>query len=259
MHQQRIILALLLLQQQQILSMILIVILKLKEGASIQDMSIQALMRRIIPVIPLTVNYGARALKADAILNSETDLRIETNFTKIEFNTLHTLLSHVLARPKQGERVHKTKLNTQLKLLLVIMWLRKYHTLESLTVWFGIGVSTAWDYIHTYVPRIAEYMQPEVHFPSAARLSELQGTIQEYPNAVGSVDMTIHRIQRPRDREYRFYRGDKHGHFMNHLYMVDFMGLIIHAEPGFSGRYLDSQAYDSSLLRYRMRFHQGIS
>jgi hypothetical protein len=124
--------------------------------------------------------------------------------------------------------------------------------LEELRIWFGISKATVDKVINVMVPLLAEEMKVEVQFPSPERLELLKGTIDVDPDAVGSLDLTVQQIEMPLHGEYRFFRGDKGIHFFNTLAAVDFLGLFMHVEPGFAGRFPDRSALQESLLAKRL-------
>lgn len=59
-------------------------------------------------------------------------------------------------------------------------------------------------------------------------------TFPSFPNAVGMIDGTIHRIRRPsRPLQAEFYRGDKRCHFMSSQVIVYADGLIVLLVTGY--------------------------
>ena len=59
-------------------------------------------------------------------------------------------------------------------------------------------------------------------------------TFPSFPNAVGTIDGTIHRIRRPSGPlQAEFYRGDKRCHFMSSQVIVDADGLIVLLVTGY--------------------------
>ena len=66
------------------------------------------------------------------------------------------------------------------------------------------------------------------HMANLQKWQELLNTFYSFPNAVGMIDGTIHRINRPSNAEQaEFYRGDKRCHFMSTQLVVDADGLIV--------------------------------
>ena len=66
------------------------------------------------------------------------------------------------------------------------------------------------------------------HMANLQKWRELLNTFYSFPNAVGMIDGTIHRINRPSNAEQaEFYRGDKRCHFMSTQLVVDADGLIV--------------------------------
>lgn len=201
------------------------------------------------------------------ILDNEAYLYTFTNFTLSEFNELHEHTLPVLTTPLKGEQYKHTSLTTKDKLLLVLMWVRRYYTLSELCIWFGLSRCALDLYLNAFVVRLCEFLRPEISFPSPDRLNMLLGihiivkifciyvcnydcvgSIPEFPTTVGSMDMTIHRLNIPAAAEYRFFRGDKGCHFYNSLGMCDFSGMFLFFQAGFAGRLTDRQALQASEL-----------
>ncbi len=101
-------------------------------------------------------------------------------------------------------------------------------------------------------------MKSEIIWPSTPELLEaLKGSIPDFPDALGSMDLTIQQRRMPTWREERFYRDDKGCHFFNTLASVDYMGCFMHLEPGFTGRNGEQGCYDHSALKRRMATING--
>ena len=139
--------------------------------------------------------------------------------------------------------IGRTKLTLVNRLLLVMIWLRQYPTLFFLGEMFKISVTTVCDEIHHVIPILRFHLQHEIQWFSPEDVEEQRGRWPEIPNAVGALDCTIHRIERPTENQGQFYRGDKRCHFVNTLCICDTEGRIRHIEAGFSGHWNDTLVY----------------
>lgn len=177
------------------------------------------------------------------ILTDDWRLWVEIGFAKDEFDELFRICLSVLVKPLEGERTKTKKLTARETLLLVCMWLCRYHTYKELEIIFGIATSTICKYISRVVPKLVELMKGEIEFPSPERIQALLGTIPEFPSAIGSVNLTAHKIHQPVAQEYHMFCGDKRFHFFNNLAFVNCSGLFIHYEPGYGGRLSDTACF----------------
>jgi len=123
-------------------------------------------------------------------------------------------------------------------------------------------------YIQVLVPRLIDALHFEIDFPDEELCLLYQGTIPDFPNAIGSLDFSIHRIRQPEIGEWRFFRGDKHCHFINNLSISDITKVFLTVEPGYAGRMADSRAFELSQTFQQLEernvqvlvdggFHQG--
>lgn len=219
--------------------------------------STQGLVRSVIPLA--VVNDQPKVIRrricdAHKWLQNEQDLYVMTGFTVNEFtrlwNCVDTLIMQsCLRRPGQKLPLRRgSSLQPKERFLLVLAFLRRYPPIDVLAVLFKISRSSVQEWLQMLIPRLAEYLKPEVQFPAEERLKELEGSIPHFSEAIGHMDMTIHRMQMPTVEEWRLFRGDKYCHFFNTLTMVDFTGSFLWVEPGFAGRLLDRQSFELSDL-----------
>lgn len=187
-----------------------------------------------------------RINSGDMILDNEELLFFLTYCTKADFSALYERLEEELNKSIKGMKSRKKILSNKHKLLLILIWNRHYKTNTELGFMFGLSDSAVDKYINKLVPRIANIMKVELQLPSSQRLEALKETIPEYPNAIGSIDGTIHPLRLPSVGEHRYFRGDKSIHFYNTLTLCDVTGALITAEPGFAGRMLDSDMFHHS-------------
>ena len=138
---------------------------------------------------------------------------------------------------------NRTKLTLVNRLLVVIIWLRQYPTLFLLSEMFHVSVTTICDEIHHVLPILRFHLQHEIQWFAPEEIDRQRGFWPEIPNAVGALDCTIHRIERPTENQGRYYRGDKRCHFVNTLCICDTEGRIRHIEAGYSGHWNDTVVY----------------
>ena len=88
--------------------------------------------------------------------------------------------------------------NIYSKVLLTVIWLRRYPTICHLASKFSIPSSTAHRVIHRILPMIHVVIVPKyVKWHSAREWNALAGTIAQWPQVVGILDGTPFRISRP--------------------------------------------------------------
>ena len=126
-----------------------------------------------------------------------------------------------------------TTLDVYNRLLLVLIWLRHYPRYRILSQIFGISVVTVCADIHHIIPILRFFLQREIQWYTGAEMDELHGYYPEFPNVIGSVDCSIHRIEKPIIGQGNYYRGDKGCHFFNTFAVVDPFGRFRWIEPGF--------------------------
>lgn len=119
-------------------------------------------------------------------------------------------------------------LDVKNRVILVVIWLRNYPTYYSLASLFGISKSTVQEEIYHVVPILFLQFRNLITWHNLRQWSSFLGHWRNFPNAVGIVDATIHRIRRPSGRRQgEFYRGDKKTHFMSTQLIVDADGMIV--------------------------------
>lgn len=112
-------------------------------------------------------------------------------------------------------------LDVRNRVLLVTIWLRIYPTYHTLASMFQISKSTVHEEIYHIVPILFLHFRRFLTWHNLRQWSTFVGQWKNYPNAVGCIDATIHRIRRPTGRlQTEFYRGDKKKHFIS-TQMID--------------------------------------
>ena len=137
-------------------------------------------------------------------------------------------LLRLTSRGRVRRRIRSSKLSNINKVLLTLMWLRKYPCLDTMALLFDVSPSTVSHIIHSVVPILWRFFHNQVHWPTVDEWNALRGNWQSFPNAVGCLDGTPHKIYRPQVEPQReFYSGHRHYHLMNTQLIVDNLGNIV--------------------------------
>ena len=154
--------------------------------------------------------------------------------------TLFRLTADGAARVRQ----RRQKISLINQVLLVLIWLRKYPHVDSLALLFDIDPASVVRTVYRIVPVFWRYFQNQVVWPNLAEWNNLMGTWHEFPNAVGSIDVTPHEIYRPLTEPQRlFYSGHRHYDLMNTQLIVDAEGHIRFLQAGFLGSTHDALSF----------------
>ena len=114
------------------------------------------------------------------------------------------------------------------RVLLVLVWLKCYPTYRALAAFFSVSKTTVFEEVYHIVPILFLEYRHLVSWPNLVQWANFLNTWPRYPNVVGAIDGTIHRIQRPSGILQReFYRGDKKCHFMSSQIIIDPNGMIV--------------------------------
>ena len=137
----------------------------------------------------------------------------------------------MLPRIPVSNRRRRCILDVRNRVLPVMIWLRIYPTDHTLASIFQISKSTVHEEIYHVVPILFLRFRRFVTWHNLRQWSTFIGQWKHYPNAVGSVDATIHRVRRPTGRlQAEICRGDKKTHCMSTQIIVDVdgvMGLLV--------------------------------
>jgi len=136
-------------------------------------------------------------------------------------------------------------LNPRNRVLVVLIWLRQYLTINAISELFCIDKTTVSNEIHHIVPILRVHFQGAIVWPDVAELEALRGSWNRYPDAVLALDCTIHPVWKPLQDPGRYYRGDKKRYCLLSLLVCDPQGLIRHIECGYRGTN-DSRIYSLS-------------
>lgn len=137
-------------------------------------------------------------------------------------------------RTPRTNRRRRCILDVRNRILLVFVWLRQYLKLRVLAYIFQISKSTVQEEIYHIVPILFLNYRHYITWHNVQKWRQFLNTYPRFPNVVGMIDGTIHRINRPSGREQaRFYRGDKKCHFISSQVVVDPSGLIVMLVSGY--------------------------
>ena len=93
-----------------------------------------------------------------------------------------------------------------LQILLTMIWLRRYPTMEHLSMHFGIPISCTHRLIHKCLKMIHAYVVPKyIRWHNMNTWRNLAGAYPEWPRVVGILDCTPFRISRPKGRLKEFF------------------------------------------------------
>ena len=181
--------------------------------------------------------HGRRNKGRDVWAILERNPHIFWYYTGETPRTLEVLVSNIqydVASPRHIPRIPSSNrrrrclLDTRNRVLLVMTWLRQYLKFHVLAYLFDIRKSTVGEEIYHIVPILFVRYRHYVTWHGINRWRQFLGTFIHFPNAVGIIDATIHKIRRPSGpRQADFYRGDKRCHFMSSQVVIDADGLIV--------------------------------
>lgn len=144
--------------------------------------SVHSLAKKLLaPVIEWSSEKYTRPSTCNEILKDEHSLFVETHFTKQEFNSLFELVDKELELPLDSIKEQRKigDMNSKQKLLLVLMWIRRYKTEEELAIVFGTSASTICKWLTALTIRLSEKLKPEIRFPTGERLEALKVSIDK--------------------------------------------------------------------------------
>ena len=124
-------------------------------------------------------------------------------------NTISRRLA--LLKRRGGRRQRIRGYNSINKVLMTLMWLRKYPCIDTLALIVDVSPSTVSVIIHSVVPVLWRFFENQVSWPSIDEWNALRGTWPSFPDAVGCIDGTPHQIYRPEvEPQWKFCSGHRH-------------------------------------------------
>lgn len=112
----------------------------------------------------------------------------------------HSNILGVINAKQKGrvrQRSRMSKLSHVNKVLLTLMWLRKYPCIDTLALLFDVSPPTVSSVIHSVIPVLWQFFHYQVSWPSVAEWNSVRGNWSSFPNAVGCIDGAPHEIYRP--------------------------------------------------------------
>ena len=130
------------------------------------------------------------------------------------------------------------------QVLLTIIWLRKYPHVDTLSLWFDIDPSSVVRIVYKVLPELRRYFQNQISWPTLPEWRSLMGNWEEFPNVVGAIVTTPHKIYRTLIEPKRpFYSGYRHYHCMNTQLVMDNEGHIRFVQAEFLGSTHDAVSF----------------
>lgn len=149
------------------------------------------------------------------------------------------------------------------RLLLTVVWLRKYPNHETLGYLFGVSDSTAGRYIHQVLPVLEAAGRATMRLPDPGRKRgrTLEGLLQDVPELAVVVDTFEQAVQRPQSRTEAdtYYSGKKRRHTVKSQVTVDsYTGHIVDVAASVPGPTADMTLLKQSGLMTRLPSGVGI-
>jgi hypothetical protein len=202
--------------------------------------------------------------------------RSMTGLTVREFDDL---ADEVLPRLAQGDRDRLNQkrpqrqreigggrtasLSMENRLLLTIVWLRKYPNHETLGYLFGVSDSTAGRYIHQVLPVLEAAGRATMRMPDPGRKRgrTWENLLQDVPELAVVVDTFEQAVQRPENEADadRYYSGKKRRHTLKSQVVVDsYTGHIVDVADSVPGPTADMTLLKQSGIVERLPPEVGI-
>lgn len=129
-------------------------------------------------------------------------------------------------------------------MLLVFIWLRKYPHLDTLALLFEVSPQTIQALLYQGILVLWRHFRRMVSWPTVQEWNAMRNTRNEFPDALGSIDVTPHEIYIPSTEPQRqFYNGHRHYHLLNTQLICDNQGHIRYLQAGFLGSTHDSLTF----------------
>ena len=91
------------------------------------------------------------------------------------------------------------------------------------------------------MPALWIYFRNQITWTTVGEWNALRGNLRSFPDAVGCIDGTPHKIYSPEaEPQAEFYSGHRHYHPMNTQLIVDNLGNIVFLQVGFLGALNDA-------------------
>lgn len=170
------------------------------------------------------------------------------------------------ARPQRQRAMgggRNSSLSMTDRLLLTMVWLRKYPNHETLGYLFGVSDSTAGRYIHQVLPVLEAAGRATMRLPDPGRKRgrNLDDLLQDVPELAVVVDTFEQAVQRPQSRTEAdtYYSGKKQRHTVKSQVTVDsYTGHIVDVAESVPGPTADMTLLKQSGLMTRLPSEVGI-
>lgn len=149
------------------------------------------------------------------------------------------------------------------RLLLTVVWLRKYPNHETLGYLFGVSDSTAGRYIHQVLPVLEAAGRATMRLPDPGRKRgrTLDSLLRDVPELAVVIDTFEQAVQRPQSRAEAdtYYSGKKRRHTLKSQVTVDgYTGHIVDVADSVPGPTADMTLLKQSGLIERLPSEVGI-
>jgi hypothetical protein len=104
---------------------------------------------------------------------------------------------------------------------------------------FGVSKPTACSEVHHVIAVMDQVLREEVSWPTDDQLAALCQMHMFNVDAFGSVDATVHRIERPSVNQRDMYNGYKKMHCLKTQYVCAPNGFVLHVSTGWRGAMAD--------------------
>lgn len=115
---------------------------------------------------------------------------------------------------------------------------------RQLTILFDVGPQTVQALIFQGILVLWRHFRQNVTWPSIREWHGMRNVWREFPDALGSIDVTPHEIRIPSNKPQRkFYSGHQHYHLLNRQLIIDSQCDIRFLQAGFLGSRHNAQTF----------------
>jgi hypothetical protein len=105
-------------------------------------------------------------------------------------------------------RYRHCDLNTNNRVLLILMWMSGYDLYWSLCLTFGVNYWTILRDVRHHIPIFVQELANDIGWPTLEECHEQRSSFSRlFPNVIGAIDCTHHPIRRPHLHQRAFYRN----------------------------------------------------
>ena len=126
---------------------------------------------------------------------------------------------------------------------MTIIWLRSYPTFRHLSLIFDVSQTLVHDTVHEIWPILHQLFKGLIAWPSLQEWDMLRGNWPELVEAVGCIDVTSHRTNRPSENQVLFYSGHRHMHCVHTQIVIDNTKKVLYLKSGFLGNNNDTTTF----------------